>query len=256
MADAPFLRLARKTFENFLWKEERAFSRFEAWLDLVQSSAYEPQKRLIAGELIDVPRGGIVASERFLSNRWKWSRTKVRAFLDLLLKEGMIKPDKNHRQSVFLLCNFDKYNPQKNHQTDQRGTSEEPPGNQIEEGKEGGEVNHPPPARARGVDDPPDELLTEDQAVEQARNAGVPEDFARWVHPDWHLRGGKDAAQNKVPWAGYVKKRWNRERLEWEAGTHKGKQKAHDNNNGKRGSGRIGATHDPTGKAASKYTGV
>lgn len=142
-----FLPVSRKFFKNFLWQEERTYSRAEAWLDLVQASAYEPQKHLVAGELVEVPRGGIVASERFLCDRWKWSRTKVRAFLDLLVKEGMISPQKNHRNTVFLLSNFGKYNQQKNHQSDRRETSERPPGNQIEESKEGekGE-GHPPTA--------------------------------------------------------------------------------------------------------------
>lgn len=75
----------------------------------------------------------------------------------------------------------------------------------------------------RGREDTPDEILTEPQALEQSRNAGVSEDFARWIFQDWHCRGGKDAGGVKVSWAGYAKKRWNRERIEWEAGTHKGK---------------------------------
>jgi len=71
----------------------------------------------------------------------------------------------------------------------------------------------------------PDVLLTESQAVASANNSGVPPDFAKWVYPDWHDRGGKDAAGVTVKWSGYVKKRWNREQQEWNAGTHRGKQK-------------------------------
>lgn len=132
-----FVAIGRSFFKNFLWTEEREFSRAEAWLDLVSSCAYQPQKKIVAGELVEVPRGGIVASERFLSDRWKWSRTKVRAFLALLVSEEMIRPEKNHRNTVFFLCNFEKYNPQKNHPPDQgkdrRGTSEEPQGNQVQQ---------------------------------------------------------------------------------------------------------------------------
>lgn len=84
----------------------------------------------------------------------------------------------------------------------------------------------PPPARGPEV---PDELLTEGQAMTQAHTAGVPEDFARYVFPDWESRGGKDGAGVKTPWAGYVKKRWNREQQEWTAGTHRGKQKGGEN---------------------------
>lgn len=110
-------------------------------------------------------------------------------------------------------------------------------------------------AGARGVpDDPPDELLKEEHAVAQGHNAGVPEDFARFVWQTWAGRDGKDGGGVKVRFVSYLKKRWNIEGQEWQSGTHNGK-KQHDNTR-KRGPGRIGGTHDPTGKTAGKYAGV
>jgi len=76
--------------------------------------------------MVEIPRGGIVASERFLSDRWMWSRTKVRLFLDLLVSEKMVERKKDHEVTMILLCNFEKYNVQKDH----RKTSEEPPKDQ------------------------------------------------------------------------------------------------------------------------------
>ena len=72
------------------------------------------------------------------------------------------------------------------------------------------------PARTR-------ELLPSSQAVEQAKNAGVPEDFARYVYDDWFSREGKDGAGIQCSFPSLARKRWNREGREWEAGTHKGK---------------------------------
>lgn len=177
-----FLRLGRGFFDHWLWQEKRVFSKAEAWLDLVQSSAYQPQKRMISGEVIEVPRGGIVASERFLSDRWMWSRTKVRAFLDLLVSDKMIIPDKdrqkNHRITVFILWNFEKYNPQKDHQKnrepyrrpDQPETTGEPPADQIQEGEESKKsVEH-----GR-------ELPTWERVRDYARNIGL----AEWKARDW-----------------------------------------------------------------------
>ncbi len=137
-----FIRLCRSYFRHPFWTERRTYDRAAAWLDLVAMCAFEPRRTMINGELVEIPRGGIAASERFLSDRWMWSRTKVRAFLDVLESENMIKDHrKNHRYSVFLLCNFDKFNSQKEPpekpEKDHRKTTEEPPGNQIEELKEG-----------------------------------------------------------------------------------------------------------------------
>ncbi len=66
------------------------------------------------------------------------------------------------------------------------------------------------------------ELPTEDQAVSMCAVAGVPEGFARFVYADWFSRDGRDAANVKVPFARYAKKRWVREQKDWQNGTHKG----------------------------------
>ena len=86
--------------------------------------------------------------------------------------------------------------------------------------------NHipPPSARARDCADE-SEIPTEQQAVEMAAKAGVPDDFARYVFADWSDRGGRDAAGNVVSYARYVAKRWSREQVEWKAGTHRGNKK-------------------------------
>lgn len=141
--DSGFIRLSRGFFNNFLWAERRAYSKAEAWLDIVAQCPYEPLKRLVAGELVEVPRGGFVASERYFSDRWMWSRTKVRSFLALLEQEKMIlkKPQKDHRNTTFLLCNYDKYNPPKDHQLDRWKTSERPVEDQIIEDKNNININ-------------------------------------------------------------------------------------------------------------------
>lgn len=72
------------------------------------------------------------------------------------------------------------------------------------------------------------EVLTLIQAISQGVLAGIPEDFARYVHDDWHSREGKDGAGVKCDFIRHAKKRWNREGQEWQAGKHKG------NGNGKK----------------------
>lgn len=105
-----FFKLQRRMFTHWLWKEVRELSRFEAFLDLLQLAAFEPTERLVSGRCIYVPVGGIVASERFLSGRWKWSRTKVRQFLDLLQSEKMAEPQKDQGITVLILCNYEAWN--------------------------------------------------------------------------------------------------------------------------------------------------
>jgi hypothetical protein len=141
MESTGFIRLSRGFFEHSLWEEEGlVFHRREAWLDCIRMAAWRPFKKLIGGAVVEVPRGGFVASVRYLSDRWLWSNTKVCAFLDLLRVEGMITTEKRHLITVVLLCNFDKYNEQettqKRQENDAEATRRRRGDDEIEEDKE------------------------------------------------------------------------------------------------------------------------
>ena len=66
------------------------------------------------------------------------------------------------------------------------------------------------------------ELPTVEQAVAMTMSACIAPEFCRYVYDDWSSRGGKDGAGIPVDWLHYVTKRWNRERGDWDSGTHKG----------------------------------
>ena len=110
-----YIPISRRLFEHQLWCEERVFSRFEAWLDILQSARFEDTKQLVGNRLIEVKRGQMLVSLRFLAGRWQWSTKKVNAFLDLLIQDKMITKEtpKETGQTVLTLCNYDKYNPQR-----------------------------------------------------------------------------------------------------------------------------------------------
>jgi hypothetical protein len=107
-----YIPINRRLFEHPFWCEERTFSRFEAWLDIVQSARFEDTKQLIGNRFIEVRRGQMLVSLRFLSNRWQWSTKKVNAFLELLIQDKMITKEtpKETGQTVITICNYDKYN--------------------------------------------------------------------------------------------------------------------------------------------------
>lgn len=133
MSDESFLRLSRRFFSNPLWEEPRAYSRAEAWLDCLRTAAWEEHRRVITGSMIEIPRGGFVASVRYLSDRWQWSKTKVCAFLDLLESEKMITRQKGQQITVVCLCKYDQYNPKAALKKDTERTPERHPKDDIEE---------------------------------------------------------------------------------------------------------------------------
>lgn len=131
--DIGYIPLSRKFFEHELWLEPRVFSRAEAFADLLRRTRFEANTStiLVGVQSVEIRRGEVAISLRFLSQQWQWSRNKVDKFLKYLEKQGMIekRTPKGTVQTIVKLCNFDKYNPisqkpgqQKGHERDTKGT--------------------------------------------------------------------------------------------------------------------------------------
>lgn len=109
-----YLPINRKLFQHQLWKEERTYSRFEAWLDLIQAARFEDTeaKMLIGNKMVKWNRGQLPASLRFLATRWQWSTKKVTSFMDLLESEKMAVREtvKETGQTIITICNYESYN--------------------------------------------------------------------------------------------------------------------------------------------------
>ena len=71
-------------------QEGRAFTRFEAWIDLLFRASFKAHTRYYKGRRVVLKRGELVTSERDLSSKWKWSRTKLRAFIEDAVKNKEI----------------------------------------------------------------------------------------------------------------------------------------------------------------------
>ena len=105
------VKLSRKFFASDpFWNERRVFSRSEAWLDLIQRAAWKDHTRLVGGAVIELARGEILASIRFLASAWNWGEQKVRTFLALLKKMERISTQRETQAgTVYLLVNYDTY---------------------------------------------------------------------------------------------------------------------------------------------------
>ena len=99
------------------WQDHHVFANEpyterEAWEWLIGNAAYEDRKRRIGPHVVDVPRGSVVASLRFMQRAWRWkSDARVRNFLSRISIEGMIEVSKNEKQNLtqIALCNYDNF---------------------------------------------------------------------------------------------------------------------------------------------------
>lgn len=106
-----FIKLARRFFEHDIWMEPREFSKAEAWLDLIQSARWSDGTQMIGNKIIRVKRGQLIASHRYLQERWGWkSLTKIQNYLSLLQNEVMIEVEKKSKISIITICKYDVYN--------------------------------------------------------------------------------------------------------------------------------------------------
>jgi hypothetical protein len=132
MADDPtsygYIRISRKLYEtDRFWNEPRVFSRHEAWEDMIQMAAWKDHTRLVKNEMVELKRGELLASIRFLARRWKWGEKRVRLFLDLVLSMGQIRTQRETQAgAVYLLVKYEDYQsptPGRAHQRAQEGHS-------------------------------------------------------------------------------------------------------------------------------------
>lgn len=108
------IKLARKAFDvvhgDPFWLESREFSRFEAWVDLIQLAAWKAYRHHTAHGTIELGRGEFVASRRYLATRWMWTEKRARVFCDILQNRAQLRAQRETQAgTVYLIVNYDTY---------------------------------------------------------------------------------------------------------------------------------------------------
>ena len=123
-----YIKLHREISDHWLW-DEKPFSKGQAWIDILLMANHDTKKFTLGNELIEVERGSCITSELKLMDRWGWSKTKVRDFLELLQKDKMLVKKSDKKKTALTVCNYCVWQdsettekPQKNH----RKTTERP----------------------------------------------------------------------------------------------------------------------------------
>ena len=128
MTKQGWVALHRAIQEHWLWKE-KPFSKGQAWIDMLMMANHDDNKFLLGNELVEVKAGSFITSELKLAERWGWSKTKVRSFLNVLQNDSMIVKKSDRKKTTITIENYSVYSvykttekPQKNH----KKTTEKP----------------------------------------------------------------------------------------------------------------------------------
>lgn len=103
------ISLNREIRDHPIWKAE-AFTKGQAWTDLIMLANWKDNYVFVKNKNILVKRGQRLTNEDFLSKEWKWSRGKVRRFLEYLENETMIETTKSTIYGTMItIVNYNKW---------------------------------------------------------------------------------------------------------------------------------------------------
>ncbi|MCK1577862.1 hypothetical protein [Bradyrhizobium sp. 174] len=108
MAGRGYIKLYRSLFRHEFFRPA-AFSEREAFTWMIAEAAWKPRQRRFGQFFVDLERGDLAASLRFLAETWDWSVGAVRGYLGRCEKEGMISTRSDKGVTVVTICNYDIY---------------------------------------------------------------------------------------------------------------------------------------------------
>lgn len=109
MSELGVFAVDRAVFSHPLLTTGEPFSRREAWLWLISEAAWKPRKVGRIGAVIELERGQLAHSVRFIADAWGWSKSSVDRFLTRLKTGTMIGTSTGTGLLVITICNYDAY---------------------------------------------------------------------------------------------------------------------------------------------------
>lgn len=113
MSERGVFAVDRGVFDHPKLCDGKPFTKLEAWLWLLSSAAWKPISRRISGRNIELKRGQLVASSRFLADRWRWKEPRVRRFLTLLKTDAghdaQIDTQTDSGVTIITIRKYDRY---------------------------------------------------------------------------------------------------------------------------------------------------
>jgi len=104
-----WISVYRQVQDHWLYQERRKFSRFEAWIDMLLTVNHSPRKVVLGNQIIDCGRGQSILSLDSWAQRWKWDKSAVRRFFEMLKKDHMIETENISKTTRITICKYDIY---------------------------------------------------------------------------------------------------------------------------------------------------
>lgn len=141
-SDRGYIKVYRDIWDHWIWKSDRPFDEFHAWIDLIMLVNHEDKQVLFDGNLVAVEKGSTITSIRKLAVRWGWSRNHVSDFLDLLEKEQMIQQNRATKKTALKVLNYCIYQDSKGRTPATDGATDRATERATDEATDGAQTIH------------------------------------------------------------------------------------------------------------------
>ena len=111
--DKGFIKVYRDIREHWIWNE-KPFDRGRAWIDLIMLANHKDSTIMFDGHPMTIKRGQHMTSLKILSERWGWSRSKTKRFIDDLKSEQMLDVLRNTRGTLLTIEKYSIYQDTRN----------------------------------------------------------------------------------------------------------------------------------------------
>ena len=81
----------------------------EAWQWLIGEASFKARTKRVGSSVVQLERGQVAASLRFMADKWQWNEPRVRRFLKRLKTDAMINAQSDAGITVITICNYNKY---------------------------------------------------------------------------------------------------------------------------------------------------
>lgn len=109
MSERGVFAVDRGIWDHPMFQTREPLSRREAWLWLLSAATWKAKSVFVDGKRIELSRGQLAYSIRFLADQWRWPKSNVARFLDLLKTDTMIGTQSGSGITIITICKYDEY---------------------------------------------------------------------------------------------------------------------------------------------------
>ena len=109
MSERGVFAVDRGIWDHPMFATREPLSKREAWLWLVSEASWKPKAVFVDGKRVQLDRGQLAHSIRFLADKWGWPKSNVVRFLDLLKTETMIGTETGRGITIITVCKYEEY---------------------------------------------------------------------------------------------------------------------------------------------------